>query len=86
MLTQELRLTRMENASLLEKNQLAPPGTIRAGQPPPPPISNPEDFSENTAAVMDAIMQQKNFPQQCVGMDSQFSNSMVVAGPMSAGN
>jgi len=84
MLTQELHLTRLENASLQEKNQLAPPGTIPTVAPP---MITPglEDFSEGAAAIMDVVVRQKNRPAQYMGLGSQFSNSLVVSAPISTG-
>jgi hypothetical protein len=84
-LTQELHLTRLENASLQEKNQLAPPGTIPT-MAPPQALSGPEAFPEGTAAIMDVVVRQRNQPQQCMGMGSQFSNSSVVPGQSSSGD
>jgi len=83
-LTRELHLTRLENASLQEKNQLAPPGTIPTVAPVQP-IPGPEDFPEGTAAIMDVVMRQKNRSPHYVGMDSHFSTSLVVAGQISTG-
>jgi len=84
MLTQELHLTRLENASLQEKNQLAPPGTIPTVAPPMI-IPGPEDFPEGTAAIMDVVVRQKSRPAQYMGLGSQFSNSLVVSAPISTG-
>jgi hypothetical protein len=79
-LTQELHLTRLENAALQEKTQLAPPGTIPA-MAHPQPIPGPEDFPEGTAAIMDvAVRRNGQQPQQCMTMDTQFPNSLVGAG------
>jgi hypothetical protein len=85
MLTQELHLTRLENASLQEKNQLAPPGTIPLVAPQMP-APGPEEFPEGTAAIMDVVVRQKTQPPQYVGMGSQFANNMVVSGPISNGS
>jgi hypothetical protein len=77
-LTQELHLTKLENASLQEKSQLAPPGTIPTTAPPPPiPILGPEVFSEGNAAIMDFVVRQKSNTPQYMGMNSQFSSSMA---------
>jgi hypothetical protein len=84
-LTQELHLTRLENASLQEKNQLAPPGTIPTVAPLQA-LPSPEAFPEGTAAIMDVVVRQRNQPQQNMGMGSQFSNSLVVSGQISSGN
>jgi hypothetical protein len=84
-LTQELHLTRLENASLQVKNQLAPPGTIPA-MAPPQPIPGPEDFPEGNTAIMDVVVRRSGQqPQQCMTMGSQFSNSLVVAGQICSG-
>jgi hypothetical protein len=82
-LTQELRLTRLETASLQQKNQLSPPGTIPVIAAPPP-VTIPGSYPEGIAAVMDVQMQQKSCPQY-VGMGSQFSNHFIVSGPVAAG-
>lgn len=84
-LTQELHLTRLENASLQEKNQLAPPGTIPTTAPPQA-LPGPETFPEGTAAIMDVVVRQRNQSQPNIGMGSQFSNSLVVPGHVSSGN
>jgi hypothetical protein len=85
MLSEELHLTRLENASLQEKNQLAPPGTIPLVAPPMP-VPGPEEFPEGTAAIMDVVVRQKTQPPPYVGMGSQFANNMVVTGPISNGS
>jgi hypothetical protein len=79
-LTQELHLTRLENASLQErKNQAAPPGTIPTMAPPQVfPVS--EDFPESSSANMDVVVRRSGQPQLSIGMGSQFSNSLVVTG------
>ncbi|PMD33123.1 hypothetical protein L207DRAFT_175622 [Hyaloscypha variabilis F] len=79
-LTQELQLTRLENASLQQRNQLAPPGTIPQ-LAPPGPVPGPEDFPAGTAAIMDVVVRNDQQPQHCMGMGAQFSDSMVVADP-----
>jgi len=85
LLSQELHLTRLENASLQERNQLAPPGTIPS-MAPPQSVPGPEDFPEGTAAIMDVVVRRNTQqPQQCMGMGSQFSDSMVVAGQICSG-
>ncbi len=84
LLTQELHLTRLENASLQQKNQLAPPGTIPSTAPPEP-IPGPEAFLEGNAAIMDVVMRQKNRSPQYLGMNPQFPSTMVVAGQLSSG-
>ncbi|KAH8752082.1 hypothetical protein BGZ57DRAFT_965916 [Hyaloscypha finlandica] len=79
-LTQELQLARLENASLQEKKQLAPQGTI-SSMTPQQAITRPEDFSEGTAAIMDVVMRRNGQqPQQCMSMSSQYSSSLVVTG------
>ena len=83
MLTQELHLTRLENASLQEKNQLAPPGTIPT-MAPPQPLPGPEDFSAGTAAIMDVVLRHKG--QLAQYGESHLSNSMVVSGRNSTGH
>jgi len=89
MLTEELHLIRLENASLQEKNQLAPPGTIRSASavgPPHPIVEDPKFFPEGTAAIMDVVVRQQSRMSQYLEMGSQFSNSMVIAGQISTGN
>lgn len=83
-LTQDLHRTRLENASLQEKNQLPPPGTIPTVAPPPP-IPPPEEYL-GLATVMDVIMRQKSQPSgQPLPTDSQFSNSFIVPGQINTG-
>ncbi|KAH8796716.1 hypothetical protein BGZ57DRAFT_961682 [Hyaloscypha finlandica] len=86
MLTEELHLIRLENASLQEKNQLAPPGTIRSASavgPPHPIVEDPKFFPEGTAAIMDVVVRQQSRMSQYLEMGSQFSDSMVIAGQIS---
>ena len=80
MLTQELHLTRLENASL--RDQLAPPGSIPI-MAPPQPLPGPEDFAAGTAAIMDVVLRDKSRSPQYVG--SQLSNSMIASGRISTG-
>jgi hypothetical protein len=85
-LTQELQLARLENASLQEKKQLAPQGTI-SSMTPQQAITRPEDFSEGTAAIMDVVMRRNGQqPQQCMSMSSQYSSSLAVTGQICSGN
>jgi hypothetical protein len=87
-LTQELHLTRLENASLQDKNQLAPPGTIRSASavgPPHPILEDPTFFPEGAAAVMEVVVRQQSRMSQYLEMGSQFSDSMIFAGQISTG-
>jgi hypothetical protein len=84
-LTQELHLTRLENASLQEKNQLAPPGAVPM-MAPPQALPGPEVFPEGTAAIMEVVVRQRSQPQHGMGMGSQFSDSLVVPGQNVSGN
>jgi len=83
LLGQELHMTRLENASLQQKNQLAPPGTIGLAAPPPP-IEEPEFYPEGAAAIMD-VMQQNAPLSQFADMNSQFSDSILISGQISTG-
>jgi hypothetical protein len=82
-LTQELHLTRLENASLQEKNRPPPPGTIPT-MAPPQVLPGPEDFPDGSAANMDVAVRRSSQQQQCMGMGSQFPNSLVVTGQISS--
>jgi hypothetical protein len=84
-LTQELRLARLETASLQQKNQLSPPGTIPVTSPPLS-MTSLGHYPEGIAAVMDVQVQQKSCPPQYGGMGSQFSNPFIISGPVSTGN
>jgi hypothetical protein len=84
-LTRELQLARLENASLQEKNQLAPQGAVPS-MPPQQAITRPEAFSEGTAAIMDVVVRRNGQqPQQCMSMGSQYSSSLVVTGQICSG-
>ncbi|KAH8746654.1 hypothetical protein BGZ57DRAFT_935899 [Hyaloscypha finlandica] len=83
-LTQELRLARLETASLQQKNQLSPPGTIPVTSPPLS-MTSLGHYPEGIAAVMDVQVQQKSCPPQYGGMGSQFSNPFIISGPVSTG-
>lgn len=83
MLTQELHLARLENASLREDNQLNPVGLIPAVVPPQP-MPGPEFFPEGTAAIMKAA-QQKSRMLEFVEMSPQFADSMVIEGQITIG-
>jgi hypothetical protein len=84
MLTHELHMTRLENASLRQENQLNPPGTIPTVAPLQP-IPEPEFFPEGASAIMKAV-RQKSRMLEYVEMSPQFSDSMVIAGQISTGN
>jgi hypothetical protein len=84
-LTQELRFTRLETASLQQKNQLSPPGTIPVTAPPLS-ITSLGHYPESIVAVMDFQVGQKSCPPQYNGMGSQFSNPFIVSGQVSTGN
>lgn len=89
MLTEELHLTRLENASLQEKNQLAPPGTIRSASamgPPHPIPEEPKLFAEGTAAVTEVVVRQQSRISQYMELGSQFSDSIIITGQISTGN
>jgi hypothetical protein len=76
----------LENASLQQKNQLAPPGTIPAVALPLP-IPEPEYYPEGATAIMDVMVRQKSGPlQPYAGIGSQFQDSMLISGPISNGN
>lgn len=86
-MTQELNHSRLENASLQAKLQLAAPapGTITTMAHPPQCLPGPEDFREGTGSLMDDAVDRRNGqPQQCMGMGSQYSNSLVVGGQICA--
>ena len=84
MLTEELHLTRLENASLQEKNQLAPPGTIRQASAAIQPIPEPEGkfFPEGAAAI---VQQQSRMLVPYTGMPAKLSDSMVFEGQITTG-
>ena len=85
MLTEELQLTRLENASLQEKNQLAPPGTIRQASAVSHavPESEPKFFPEGRAAI---VQQQSRMLVPYSGMPPKLSDSMIFEGQISTGN
>lgn len=78
-LTQELQHSRLENASLQGKIQLAQPDTM-AAMAPPPCVPGQEDFRDGSTSVMDVVIRRNSQPQQCIGMGSQFSNALTVTG------
>jgi hypothetical protein len=87
MLTQELHLTRLENASLREDNQLNPPGTIPAVAPPRP-IPDPEFFPPPPIPPTTAIMKLSRGKSRVVdylGVSPQFADSLIVQAEITTG-
>jgi hypothetical protein len=81
-LTKQLIAAKLENDSLKEANQLNPPGCIPQVVPPElVPTIDPDIIYPG----MEVISQRKNHIAQYMPIDSQFPQSMLVAGATAPG-